>query len=226
MDATRLDRELTAHFTRAVAALSQYGEVYAAKEPLELGEAVRAACDSENEYDRYVDNGFRDLPLDELLVLDWDFGAQALLEVLRLQSHFIVFDDEPFGARIFAALPVLEGVLEPFVESFFGTNGTEYGAPLMDEIPSDTVNRRSDLISKQALRCAYREYLDWTTAHDYSGWDTMFADEEVPGLEELDEEDQGDSTSFSEKEKEILLDEYFRRFYTARRSGRRSYKAR
>jgi hypothetical protein len=132
MDRTKLDRVLASHFTTEVAALSSYGKVYASKEPVELDEAVRAACESEDEYDRYVDSGFSDLPLDELLELEWDFGATALLEVLRLQSHFIVFDDEPFGACIFAALPVLEGVLEPFVESFFGTNGTEYGAPLMD----------------------------------------------------------------------------------------------
>jgi hypothetical protein len=223
MDTTKLDRVLAARFATEVDALSRYGKVYAAAQPVELREAVRAACE-EGEYDQYLDddNPFGDLPLEELLVLGWDFGSLAALKMLRLESHFIVYEDDPSvesGTRVFASLPVLEGVLEPFIESLFGSNGFEYGGELMAVIPNTTINLRPDLISKQSLRRAWREYLDWTTAHwFYSGWDSMFADEEVPALEELDEEDQGDSTSFSEKEKEILLDEYFRRFYTVQRS--------
>jgi hypothetical protein len=225
LNRARLIAQLDASFPTEIVLLHGSGGVFAGQQPVDLDDAVRAACNDEDEYDEYASEDFESLGLELLLSLDWDgagpgLSSAASLELLRLEPHkpYVVFRDEAFGLRVFAAVSEpLEMFLPRFVETFFGSNGTTYGAAVISSIPATTLNSRPDLIPERSVRDGYRDFLDWATEHLYGGWDSFdpldWADqvgEDGPTVDDL--QDRLDEAS-PEQEKEILLDMYFRLCY-------------
>jgi hypothetical protein len=224
MNVAELTAQLDGAFRLDVVLQHPYGGVFAGEEPIDLEEAVRAACEDEDEYDDYVSDGFESLDgLQELLSLDWEgcgpgLTSVASLELLDLeqQKHYVVFRDEASGLRAFGLVAgPLSMFLPAFVETFFATNGTAYGATVISSIPTGTLNSRPDLIPQASVRQGYRGFLDWATAHHFSGWDNL---DPIGWSEPLSDDEQDDfdnrmAEASPEQENQILLDEYFKRCY-------------
>lgn len=51
-----------------------------------------------------------------------------------------------------------------FLESLLSRNGAEYHVPLFASLPSETVNRRPDLLPAASVKRAYSAWLTWAEA--------------------------------------------------------------
>jgi len=226
LNRARLSAELDGSFPTEIALRHVDDGVFAGNEPVDLDEAVRAACDNEDEYEQYADEGFERLGLEVLLSFDWEgggpgLGSGASLELLRLEPHksYVVFRDEAFGVRVFASVSEPPTMFLPsFIETFFGSNGTAYGGEVFGSIPTGTLNFRPDLIPELCLRDGYRAFLNWASEHHYGGWDSFdpldwaaSLKEDAPSVDDL--ADRLDEVSSREEENEILLDVYFLHCY-------------
>jgi len=251
MDKELLNRVLTkAVVVDDVVLLHPYGGVFAGQEPVDLAEVIEQACDDEDEYQLLCDTAFEDLGIEPLFDFYWDgagpgLASAASLDLLRLdrRGSFVVLRDELFGSRVFAAVtPSFEATM---FETLLGTNGTSYGAVIFDALPSDTINHNPRLVPEQSVRLGYRQFLDWATAHNFSGDWAGFMDEilrrifetdllarlpqllvEVPDVHQAGavaawlSARADDAASLPEQSKQLLLDEYFKRRYEEVRRAR------
>jgi hypothetical protein len=226
MNIAELTAQLEGAFRLDVVLQHPYGGVFAGEEPVDLEKAVQDACEDEDEYEDYVSDDFESLGLEGLVYLEWGGASPGLasiasLELLDLEQHkhCVVLRDETFGLRAFGLVSSpLNMFLPRFVETFFATNGTAYGATAINSIPGSTLNSRPDLIPRASLREGYRGFLDWATAHHFGGWDDFdpIGWSGSSSDDEWDDFDNRMADASPEQENQILLDEYFKRCYEER----------
>ncbi len=144
--------------------------------PVDLETVVRAAIETSDEEEDLDSEGHEAIfeqigwPNDRIVAFYWQSWApmvwECYLNSLRLPDGteliWLYQDFEPFRQGIAVVRkPSNRAVMSAFFKALIEENGAMFGVELFGSLPSNTDNRREELIPENVVRAAYWKWLRW-----------------------------------------------------------------